>query len=180
MVLLSKNKKRKGFTLIELLVIIGIIGTIVLIAGWQYKKTLTSQKLTNEAIKISSILQEERYRSIEKGTLRGIEFKAPDSLLIFTVDSEGNVNYERVERLGKDFQFGSSGITVRLPLVDITPEADGIMFSGNRCIFKPTGMAFEKGAVIITGKFGTASVIVSPTGIVKPYKFINGQWAEVR
>ncbi len=182
MVLLLNNKRRVGFTLIELLVIIGIIGTLALIAGWQYKRTLNSQTLTNEALKISNIIQRERYKSIEQGTRRGIEFLSPDTMRIFRVNADLSLNYETREVLGKDFTFGNGGITIPLPLINAVPDQDGIMFGrGDRCEFNPNGMAVEEGAIIFTSKkFGTAAIVVSPTGIVNAYKWVNNAWAEVR
>ena len=172
--------KRKGFTLIELLVIIGIIGTIVLIAGWEYKRALRSQILTNEALKIVNLIQTERYKAIEQGVRRGIEFVPPDTLRTFVVQPDLTLNYEVRESLGYDFTFGKDGANAPLPIVNIAPDPSGIMFNGGRCIFNPTGMALGSGAITFTGKFGTIGIIVTPTGQVKAYKWLSGQWGEVR
>ncbi len=176
----QRNPERKGFTILELLVVILIMTILGGMAIWAYRKSLGNETLKNAAIELTQTLENERYKAIERGEQRGVLFVTPSIFTTFKVDSTLAQVPEISSKLPRGLRYGNGGVGVALPVVNIAPAANGIMFSGNACVFNQYGMAVNPGAIVVTGRVGTAGIIVSPAGQIKAYRWEAGIWTELK
>ena len=187
---MPEPQKETGYSLLELVFVLGIVATMMGIAGPSVLAGLDEMKTAAAVRYMSARLQRARMDAIHRGVNTAVRFTASGESYAYTVYADGNgdgvtsrdiqrgtdAEIQAAERLFEAFSHVDFGTIAGLPAVDSSstpPGDDPIRFGSSDMVsFTPLGTA-TPGTFFIVGPHGSqyALRVLGETGRTRMLKF---------
>ena len=105
--MLEKRMKRNGFSLVELLVVIGIMATLMTIAGISYNSWMQRYRLEGQVRELYVDLMNARVLAMQKNIVHGITIEANAYKLVEDTDNSGTITSTDAVRRTKSLAYSS-------------------------------------------------------------------------